>query len=260
MKDLKMNFNNMQKHPALVGIVPRKNLWDIIQKQRWYHIPVESAPKNAGFAEYLGFYFPKIFDETMRYKVIYYAKVKKVDIVKRIKLFPEEKEHQRANKDYFQFHLAKIKELPKPIPSLRWRRIVRIPTSCEKLFTAEEINDLYDTSPLEEKMYLEMKKREITVERQFYVKVGRRLYCLDFGIFCKKGDIDVECDGEKYHILPEAFTRDRERNNGLTSFGWSVLRFTGKQINLTINDCFSKIERTIGNLGGISEVKAFMNK
>ena len=51
--------------------------------------------------------------------------------------FPEEKEHQRANKDYFQFHLAKIKELPKPIPSLRWRRIVRIPTSCEKLFTAE---------------------------------------------------------------------------------------------------------------------------
>ncbi|MDO9580880.1 MAG: DUF559 domain-containing protein, partial [Bacteroidales bacterium] len=81
-----------------------------------------------------------------------------------------------------------------------------------------------------------MKKREITVERQFYVKVGRKFYCLDFGIFCKKGDIDVECNGEKYHILPGAFTRDRERNNELTSFGWSILRFTGKQINLTIND------------------------
>ena len=66
--------------------------------------------------------------------------------------------------------------------------------------------------------------------------------------------MDVECDGEKYHILPEAFTRDRERNNELTSFGWSVLRFTGKQINQTINDCFTKIERTIGSLGGISEV------
>lgn len=245
------NFNKLQKHPALVGIVPRKNLWDIIQKQRWYHIPVRSAPENAGFAEYLGFYFPKIFGETMRYKVNFYAQVKKVDIVKRIQLFPEEKEHLRANQDYYHFHLGKIKELPKPIPSLRWRRIVHIPTSCEKLFTAEEINDLYDTSPLEEKMYLEMKKREIPAERQFYVKVEGRFYCLDFGIFCKKGNIDVECDGEKYHILSEALTKDRERNNELTSFGWSVLRFTSKLINQSINNCFTKIERTIGHLGGI---------
>lgn len=245
----------MNKHPALVGIIPRKNLWDIIQEQRWYHIPVESAPKNAVFTEYLGFYFPAVFGEERRYKVNFYAKVKKVDTVKRIELFPEEKEHQRANKDYFQFHLEEIKELPKPIPSIRWRRIVHIPTSCEKLFTAEEINDLYDTSPLEEKMYLEMKKREIATERQVYVKINNRFYCLDFGIFCKKGDIDLECDGEKYHILPKALAKDRERNNELTSFGWRVLRFSGKEINRTIKNCFKTIETTIENLGGISEVK-----
>ncbi len=245
----------MNKHSALVGIVPRKNLWNIIQKKRWYHIPVESAPKNAIFAEYLGFYFPSVFSEEMRYKVIYYAQVKKVDIVKRTELFPEETEHKRANEEYFQFHLGKINELPKPIPSFRWRRIVHIPTSCEKLFTAGEINDLYDTSPLEEKMYMEMKRREITPERQVYVKVGRIFYCLDFGIFCKKGNIDVECDGERYHILPEALSRDRERNNELTSFGWHVLRFGGKEINKAIKNCFAKIERTIRNLGGISEAK-----
>ncbi len=241
----------MKNYPALVGIVPRKNLWDVIQKEKWYHIPVASAPKNAAFAEYLGFYFPAVFGKEMRYKVNFYAKVKKVDTVKRIELFPEEKEHEKADKDYFQFHLGKIKELPKPIPSLRWRRIIHIPTSCEKLFAAEEINDLYDTSPLEEKMYLEMKKREIIAERQFYVKVGRRNYCLDFGIFCKKGKIDVECDGERFHILPEALAKDRERNNELTSFGWRVLRFSGKEINQTIKNCFKTIERTIRNLEGI---------
>jgi very-short-patch-repair endonuclease len=245
----------MQKHPALVGIVPRKNLWDIIQEERWYHIPVESAPKNAVVAEYLGFYFPSVFGKKLQYKVNFYAKIKKVDTVKRIELFPKEKEHKRANRDYLQFHLGKIEELPKPIPSLRWRRIVHIPTSCEKLFNAEEINDLYDTSPLEDKMYLEMKKREITAERQVYVKANNRFYCLDFGIFCKKGDIDLECDGEKYHILPEALAKDRERNNELTSFGWRILRFSGKEINQTLKNCFVKIERTIGNLGGISEIK-----
>jgi len=243
---------SIQNHPALVGIVPRKNLWPKIQEERWYHIPVESAPKNAPLVEYLAFYFPKVFGVDYRYKVSYYAEVLKVEVAKRIELFPEEPEHERAQKDYYQFHLGQIKELPKPIPSKRWRRIVHIPTSREKLFTAEEINDLYDTSPLEEKMYQEMKKRKIETERQVFVKVGGKTYCLDFGIFCKKGNIDLECDGERYHILPEALAKDRKRNNQLTSFGWRVLRFSGKEISRAILDCFKIIERTIFNLGGLT--------
>lgn len=243
----------MAKHPALVGIVPRKNLWPIIQKEKWYHIPVNSAPKNATLAEYLGFYFPAAFGEKMRYKVNFYAKVKKVDIVKRIELFPDEP-HKRPDWDYFQFHLESIKELPKPIFSRNWRRVVHIPTSYEKLFNAEEINDLWDTSPLEEKMYLEMKKRKIETERQFYIKVGNQWYCLDFGIFCRKGNIDVECDGERYHTLPDALAKDRERNNQLTSHGWRVLRFSGRQINQNLQDCCKIIERTINNLGGLVPV------
>lgn len=208
-----------QNHPALVGIVPRKSLWPKIQKEKWYHIPVESAPKNAPLVEYLAFYFPEAFGVDYQYKVSYYARVLKVEVAKRIELFPNEPKHLQAQKDYFKFHLEQIKELPKPIPSKRWRRIVHIPTSREKLFTAEEINDLYDTSPLEEKMHREMKRRKIEAERQVYIKVGGEFFCLDFGIFCRKGNIDLECDGEKYHILPEALTRDRQRNNQLTSCG-----------------------------------------
>jgi len=244
----------MSKQPALVGIVPRRNLWSKIQNERWYHIPVESAPRNADGVEYLAFYFPKVFGKNHQYKVSYYAEVLKVEVKKRIELFPEESEHQRANKDYFQFHLGQIKELLKPIPSKRWRRIVHIPTSLEKLLNAEEINDLWDTSPLEEKMYTELKKRQIEAERQVYVNVGNQFYCLDFGVFCKKGNIDIECDGERYHILPDALARDRERNNQLTSFGWSVLRFTGKEIKRSINDCLKITERTILNLGGLNSL------
>ena len=146
----------MNHHPALVGIVPRKALWPKIQKERWYHIPVESAPKNTPLVEYLAFYFPKAFGTNYQYKVSYYAKVLKVGVAKRIELFPEEAEHKKAKEEYFQFHLGQIEELPKPIPSKKWRRIIHIPTSREKLFTAEEINDLYDTSPLEEKMHQEI--------------------------------------------------------------------------------------------------------
>ncbi len=236
-----------------MGIVPRKNLWEIIQKQKWYHIPVESTPKNILLVEYIAFYFPKCFDEENRFQIKYYAKVISADVVKRIKLFPNEKGHKNFKKNYYQIHLGTIKKLPHSIPSKEWRRLVHIPTSKRKLFEAKEINDLWDTSPLEEKMYLEMKKRKISAERQFYVKVAKQFYCLDFGIFCKKGNIDLECDGEKYHTLPEALAKDRERNNELTSHGWQVLRFSGKEINRALDSCFVKIERTIGNLGGILE-------
>ena len=54
----------MKKHPALVGIVPRKNLWDIIQKERWCHIPVESAPRNAGLVSFV--LFALVGDKVLR--------------------------------------------------------------------------------------------------------------------------------------------------------------------------------------------------
>lgn len=202
-----------------------------------------------------GLLFPRGFWQRAAIQSKFLCPGEKMNIVKRIQLFPEEKEHERANKDYFQFHLGKIKKLPKPIPSMRWRRIVHIPTSCEKLFSAEEINDLYDTSPLEEKMYLEMKKRKIWAERQLYVKAGGQNFCLDFGIFCNNGKINVECDGETYHTLPKALAKDRQRNNQLNSLGWNVLRFTGKEIHRTLQDCPGTIKRTIESLDGVSEDK-----
>jgi very-short-patch-repair endonuclease len=237
--------------PALVGVVPRKKLWSIIQQKKWYHIPVESAPNNTLLVEYLAFYFPKCFGEELQYKIKYYSKITAIDIVKRVKLFPDEPRHKNANKDYYQLHLEKIKELPNPISSKEWRRIIHIPTSKQKLFSAKEINDLWDTSPLEEKIYQALKKQKIATERQVYVEVGGNKYYLDFGIFCHKGKIDIECDGEKYHILPEALTKDRQRNNQLTSFGWQVLRFSGREIIHDIKKCIDIISKTIYNSGGL---------
>lgn len=237
--------------PALVGIVPREKLWATIQKEKWYHIPVKSAPDNILFAEYLAFYFPKCFDKQYQYQIKYYAKILKIDTVKRIQLFPDELKHKNINKNYYQLHLGKIKKLPHSIPSKKWRRIIHIPTSKQKLFAAKEINDLWDTSPLEEKMYQAMKKRKIAVERQLYVETGNKKYFLDFGIFCRHGKIDVECDGKKYHSLPNALVNDRLRNNQLASLGWQVLRFSGQDIIYNITDCVTTIERTINNLGGL---------
>ena len=36
----------MPEEVTLVGIVPRQGLWSLIERERWYHIPVEAAPRN----------------------------------------------------------------------------------------------------------------------------------------------------------------------------------------------------------------------
>lgn len=240
--------------PALVGIVPRKELWDIIKNEKWYHIPVQSAPKNILNIKYLGFYFPSIFGEKLRYKVIYYSAVKEIEVKKRIELFPDEEEHPRRNLDYYQIHIGEIEELEKPIISKRFRRIVHIPTTFKKLITAEEINDLFNTSPLEDKMYIRLKMINVFPERQYVVNIRKTTYFLDFCVFCKDGNIDIECDGERYHTMPESLTKDRIRNNNLTSYGWSVLRFSSSEINREINLCLEIVKKTINTLGGLSDL------
>ena len=59
-----------QTQPALVGVVPRKELWPIIQKEKWYHIPVESAPNNISFVEYLAFTFQVVLIKNSNTKSI----------------------------------------------------------------------------------------------------------------------------------------------------------------------------------------------
>jgi len=238
--------------PALVAIVPRKRDWKILKEEHWYRIPVKTAPDIVTNIEYLAFYQPKKFGEE-KWAVNYYTEVKDLEIVKRIELLPYEPKHVRANDDYYKFTIGELKRLPNPIPSRRWKRIVFIPTTFNRLMNAKEINDLYYTSPIEEKLYEVMKEDEIPAERQLFVCEREQTYCLDFGIFCEEGKIDVECDGKAYHTSLEDREEDRLRNNELASYGWVVLRFTGAEINQDAKGCLKRIKSSIRNLKGIKD-------
>ncbi len=79
-----------------------------------------------------------------------------------------------------------LKELPQPIPSKRFRRIVFIPTTYRKLFHAQEINDLFDYSPIEDRLWEQLKAREIPAERQWEEVIRERLYRLDFALLLQR--------------------------------------------------------------------------
>ncbi|MFH1286582.1 MAG: DUF559 domain-containing protein [Candidatus Magasanikbacteria bacterium] len=235
---------------ALVGIVPRPNLWPRICRENWYHVPVAHTPEGALEAHWVAFYFPHDFDVSLRDRISHYARVRAVEVAKRITLFPDEPEHERAEQMYLKFLLDDIRTLTKTIPCPR--RVIHILTTLGRLRDADNVNDLFLLSTLEEHMYSEFRRRGISADRQYYVKATEGTsYFLDLCVLCQRGHIDIECDGEAYHMGLEAQQNDRRRDSLLLRLGWIILRFSGREIDRDLAGCVNLVEKTIKALGGI---------
>jgi len=64
-------------------------------------------------------------------------------------------------------------------------------------------------------------------------------YIIDFAIPDKK--IAIECDGEPWH----GGIRDEHRDGYLSSHGWTVLRFWGKEITDDIDSCVNRVKEAM---------------
>ena len=247
-----------QRGEMLVAIINDKRDFAIAEQQNWYRIPVSSAAKwlkGCWPPQWIAFYLTKAFGPEA-HAVRYYAKVVEIRRVIRRQLFPSEPENPKSSRQYYQLLFNPIQELPKPILSRRYRRIVFIPTTWHKFANALEINDLYDGSPLEDRLWAAMKRQNIPAERQLHTTIGQQNYFLDFAIFCDQANIDVETDGDSYHANPEKAAEDNVRNNALEAVGWKVLRFNTPQINEQMESyTVPKIVETINKQGGIVEGK-----
>ncbi|CAN5879767.1 hypothetical protein BH23GEM7_BH23GEM7_07410 [soil metagenome] len=245
-----------ERGEVLVAILRDARDLPIARDQHWYRIPVASARKwlkERWPPEWVAFYQPRVFGDDA-YSIRYYAGV--LDVKKRLRseLFPAEFQTDKREREYYQLILGPLKELPRPIFSRRWRRIVFISTTWAKLFAASEINDLFDGSPLEDRLWAEFKRYAIPAERQEFVVIGMQQYALDFAIYCADGRVDVETDGDLWHANPERAAEDNLRDNALESSGWKVLRFTRRQVNEAVAAyCIPTVAATINSLGGLDE-------
>jgi very-short-patch-repair endonuclease len=229
---------------------------DIAREQHWYRIPVASVErflKDRWAPEWMAFYQTKEFgDEGCA--VNYFARVLHIRQVTRRDLLPDESDSQKAGHKYYQLMLSPLERLAHPILSRRLRRIVFIPTTLEKLARAVEINDLYDASPLEDRLWAVLKLQGIPAERQEFVDINGRLYELDFAVYCANGNLDIETDGDTWHANPERIPLDNLRDNELQTAGWSHLRFNTHQVREEIAEyCVPKIQENIARLGGLEQ-------
>ena len=240
---------------VLVALMNSKLDLEIAKKQNWYRIPVKSAPKivKENKLEIIAFYQTKEFDEE-RYAIKYYGIVDTISILKRRKLFPKEILNEKSDNEYYKIKFLPLLKLERPIISKRRRFIIFIPTTKEKFLKALEINHLYNDSVLEDILWARFLEKKISAERQLLYKGAESNYfILDFAIFCKTRNINIECDGDKFHMEKTAVQNDKNRNNYLESKGWSVLRFTTENLTKNMDKTISVVCDTINKYGGIQD-------
>ncbi len=241
---------------VLVAIMNKKLDFAILREQGWYRIPVSSVKKwlkEKWPPKYLAFYQTNPFGAE-KHAINYYAEVTGIRRVHRYELFPNDPRDKKSEKYYYQIFVKPVRKLPKPIYSRRFRIIIFIPTTWEKFSNAIEINDLYDESSLEDKLWAEFKRHKIPAERQEFVEANGNDYALDFAIYCAKGKIDVETDGDFWHSNPQKAEKDNVRDTNLKVEGWQVLRFNTRQIEEQAADyCVSAVAEMINYFGGLDE-------
>lgn len=248
-----MSKNN---NNALVALMNSPTDFEIAKQKHWYRIPVGSAPPivKERKCRYIAFYHTKKF-KAEQYTIQWYGKITKQTIVSRTDLFPNERQSSRKfQKKYYKMEFSPLQRLPNVIVSSKPRRLLFIPTTFFKLIHATNINQVFSGSHLEEKMWKALMQQKIGAEREFYVpmnKYNKKFFRLDFAIFCKKGMIDLECNGFEYHGDKEAITKDKFRNVLLTQQGWQVLRFTTEQINYEMDMVMTLVQETIAQYGGL---------
>lgn len=245
-----------ERNEVLVAILNNPRDLRLAEEEHWYRIPIQSADKwlkGRWPPLWLAFYQPKVFGREA-FSINYYSKVLAVRRVYRGQLFPNEPQDRKAAQPYYQLMLEPLRRLPQPIVSRRWRRIVFISTTWEKFSTAVEINDLYDESPLEDRLWAELRRLQIGAERQEFIKVNGRDYALDFAVYCEQGKLNIETDGDTWHSDPQRIPQDNLRDNDLETSQWRLLRFNTLQIREQMETyCVPTIVDTINRLGGVSE-------
>ena len=125
---------------VLVAVLRRPRDLDIARVLGWYRIPVRSAPKTLR-VDWLAFYQTAAFGE-QRWSVRHAAPVRGYELLPRGALLLDEPGHPRAQEPYFKVELGAVLDLPRPIPSARWKRFVFLYTTGERLLQARDLTDL----------------------------------------------------------------------------------------------------------------------
>lgn len=148
----------------LVVVMNNPRDMEIARLLGWYRIPLRSAPKVVA-VDYLAFYQTAAFGDE-RWCIQYIAPVRGHELTTRAELLQDERDHPRAQQEYYKIQIGPLVRLSEPIPAAGWRRITFLYTTGEYLQLAKTVNDLVVQS--EERQVLWQALRERASQSQDY--------------------------------------------------------------------------------------------
>lgn len=256
-----MSSKKLDNTELLVALLPKIAALKRLQSAGWYHIPVDTSPKRWP-PTMMAFFQGKVFGAEEAYRIRYFGEVERIDTVPRKELFRTTKRNAfKAERLYYRIQIKNLTLRNQPIVSHRPRRMVFIPTTLKKFEHAEQINDLFDGSPLEDKLWSELKSLNIHAERQYKIITQGHNYYLDFAVFCKKGKLAIETDGyTTHHDSLNQIDYDTWRQNEIELDGWRLLHYTTRQVNDNWSPYLAQIQTAINQLGGIEAPEKYGRK
>lgn len=178
---------------VLVAYMPDPADFAIVQSEGWYRIPQQFAPKGL-YAEYVAFYFGRKFGDE-KWAIHYYAERLGHELLSRRELLPDEPEHPRADHLYYKVQLGRLRQLSRPIISLRWRRVTFVHTTWDRFQDAVELNDLFVAGgEYVDRVYAVLKDRGVRAERNYRVEENDKAYSVPLAILCVNGRIEITHD------------------------------------------------------------------
>lgn len=249
--------NRAKNKIVLVGVLKNKRDLNILLTENWYRIPAAHAPTRQ--FSYLAFYQPAFFGRQGK-RIQYYARVLNYQVIRRNDLLPDESNHPRARDYYLRVRVGKVKKLPRPIRNIIPRRVSFGFTTLNRLLKSRNILQLYNVVPTEQIIEDGLRRAGIKAADQHYVLSGKKRYCLDFAVFCRRGSIAIECDNKKAHASRYQREKDRMKNAFLRRHGWIVVRLPERDIVSDSKKCILKIKEAVQKLGGLIRANGFIKK
>jgi hypothetical protein len=146
----------------IVAVVNHIRDLELARVLGWYRIPLRHAPKVVR-VDALAFYLTADFGPD-KWSIRFCARVRGVELVRRIDLLQDEPDHPRALEEYYKLQLGPLTPLPRCIPALTWKRLTFLYTTGARLMAAETVEDLAIRGPDQQQLWGALRERASDTE------------------------------------------------------------------------------------------------
>jgi very-short-patch-repair endonuclease len=203
----------------------------------WYRIPQRRAPPRIG-ADYLAFYQTAAFNgQEEAQTVTYYAATRRYRLMTRRELLPEEGGHPRAADYYYRVEIGPLQRLAQPVPATTFRRITFIHTTLDRLFTAQDVRDLFRHDDPFDRLWQALREHRLRPLKNRLV--GERP--VDITLRARGGYLGVNCVED---------VGAQERGQMALSERWEILNLSTARIAQDLDACLRQIGAALITLGG----------